>query len=336
MEVKMPSNQSDVSMDINPKIEPYVKAMLGASGLGTFDAVTSVLFAITTHIDLEQYPILVYLGATSTGKTSAMRQLLPMCKGSKWIQGGTFAIQRNAVAGVRTAFVDEADSIDNDSEMIDLYTRRFLRVTGNIEVNMPGRFGWVAQPLDIFGATVMAKRTTIGDVALRSRAIIIRTKYELQDYVYTKMGDVSAIASEVTDKVKKRQEEISGLDRVSQTWSSVYSLGEILGMNDWKDKALEVINKEAETLRGGQGYEPSEAILQAIDILSRDDVSHKREDKSVRISNIVRVVKDEFALTLSPNQIREEAQAKGFNVGVLHGYSVIKVRKDLLDALLPE
>ena len=62
------------------EIEPYVGAMLGASGLGHFDAITSVLFAMATHLELQQYPILVYLGARGTGKSAAMRQLFRMCK----------------------------------------------------------------------------------------------------------------------------------------------------------------------------------------------------------------------------------------------------------------
>jgi len=71
-------------MDEVPReLKPYVKAMTGASGLDEFDAITSVLFAITTHLDLEQYLTLVYLGARGTGKTAAMKQLFPMCRGSK-------------------------------------------------------------------------------------------------------------------------------------------------------------------------------------------------------------------------------------------------------------
>jgi hypothetical protein len=88
-------------------------------------------------------------------------------------------------------------------------------------------------------------------------------------------------------------------------------------------------------MAGGQGYEPSEAILQAIDILSRD-INGKRDDKSIKISEVVKVLKEEFALILRHNQIKEEAEAKGFQTGGLHGYPVIKVKKELLDSLLPE
>ena len=50
----------EVTDIVSSQIRPYVEAMMGASGLNEFDAVTSVIFAIATHLDLEQYPILVY------------------------------------------------------------------------------------------------------------------------------------------------------------------------------------------------------------------------------------------------------------------------------------
>jgi hypothetical protein len=318
------------------EVKPYVKAMLEASGLTVFDAITSVLFAITTHIDLEQYPILVYLGPRGTGKSEAMKQLFLMCKGAKWIGRRTEAAHRNSLQeGVRTAFVDEADDIE--TLITDLYTKRYSRQTGTIEVNVPVRGkGYELRPYDIFGATVMAKRTPIADVALRSRAIIIRTSYDLDNYDITNIGNVSAIASDITSRVRQKIRAIGGIDRVQQTWNPLYVTAGEFSMAIWRREALEVMVREAEALAGGQGYEPSDAILQAINILSINPTNDKREDKSVRISDVGRVVKDEFALTLRPNQIKEEAEAKGFQTSTLHGYPVIKVKKELLDALLPE
>lgn len=317
-------------------VKPYAKAMLGASGLNEFDAITSVLFAIATHLDLEQYPILVYLGARGTGKSEAMKQLFPMCKGAKWIGGKTEAAHRNALKdGVRTAFVDEVDVIE--PIITDLYTKRYSKQTGTIDVNEPTKSGYVLKPHDIFGATVMVKRTAIADVALRSRAIVIRTAHhEPENWNVTNIGDVSDIASRIESTVKHRIKEVGGVDRVQQTWNPLYLVAEQLGMTNWVQEAVTVIVREAEALKGGQGYEPSEAILQAIGILSRDEVNNERIDKSIKTSDIVRIVKDEFALPLKPSQIKEEAEARGFQSSTLHGYPVIKVTKDLLDKLLPE
>jgi len=333
----MTTNQPSLMDEVPRELKPYVKAMTGASGLDEFDAITSVLFAITTHLDLEQYPILVYLGNRATGKSVAMRQLFPMCKDSKWINGRTYATQRDEVKDTRTVFVDEADIIDNNADLTDLYTRRYLEQTGMIKAKVRGHYGvWVMEPCNIFGATVMAKRTPIGDVALRSRAIIIRTDFRSGDYQYTEIGDVSRIASHIVGKVKQILSEIGEVDRVYQTWSSPFAIAKELGMPAWHNKCIEIQAKEAEAMKGGRGYEPSEAILQAIDISSRDSVSHKRVDMSVRISNIVRVVKEEFAIPLKPAQVKEEAEAKGFEAGSTGGYPTIKVKKELLDSLLPE
>ena len=107
-------------------------------------------------------------------------------------------------------------------------------------------------------------------------------------------------------------------------------------MDDWKRESIEIQTLEAEALAGGQGYEPSDAILQALDILARDEISHNRTDRSVRISEVVHVAREEFALNLRHSQIRDEAEARGFEISRLHGYPVIKVRVDHLNTLLPE
>ena len=332
----MSTNQPSLMDEVPSELKPYVQAMTGASGLDEFDAITSVLFAITTHLDLEQYPILVYLGARGTGKSAAMKQLFPMCKDSKWIYGMTFASQRDEVKDTRTVFVDEADIVDSNAELTSLYTRRYLKETGMIKAKARGHYGaWVMEPCNIFGATVMAKRTAIGDVALRSRAIIIRTAYRLGNYDYKDIGDVSEIASGISNKVRQRLSEIGELDRVYQTWSSLLAVADELDMPAWHNKCIEIQAKEAEAMVGGRGYEPSEAILQAIDILGRD-VNGERIDKSVRISEFVRVLKEEFALSLRHNQIEEEAKGKGFEAGKSKGYPTIKIKKDLLDRLLPD
>ncbi len=166
----------EVTDRVGEQIEPFVRAMMGASALDEFSAAASVLFAISTHIDLPQYPILVYLGAKGTCKTEAMKRLMPMCKDSKLIEGSTFATQNRALVNTRTAFLDEADAIDSNSQLTDLYTKRFLKSTGTIAVNVPvkGR-AWEPERRNIFGATVMTKRAPIADVALRSRAVVLET-----------------------------------------------------------------------------------------------------------------------------------------------------------------
>lgn len=318
-------------------IKPYVQAMMRASGLNEFDAVTSVLFAIATHLDLEQYPILVYLGVAGSGKSSAMRQLFPMCKRARWIHGRTLPAHRNVLKEeVRTAFVDEGDMV-NTQELIDIYTCRYARQTATVQVNAPTVRGWELRTYNILGATVMHRRVTLNDVGLRSRSIIVRTLYRpLGDYGHISIGDVSEIAGQVRVGVRRYLSEIGEVDRVFQTWSPLIAISRELEMTDWGNESTEVQVRESEVLAGGQGYEPSEAILHALDILARDDISHARTDESVRVSDVVRVVRDEFALQLRPSQIKEEAQAQGFVAGILHGYLVIRVSRDLLDSLLPE
>jgi hypothetical protein len=321
-----------VKMAIDTRVQPYVTAMQGASGLSEFDAITSVLYAIVTHIDLEEYPILCYLGVAGSGKSEAMKQLFPMCRGSKLIQGTTLPSHRDALVSVRTAFVEEADNLTPD--LIRLYTKRYMRQTATEDIKAPiaGR-KWESKSLDIFGATVMHRRVPLNDLGLRSRAITIRTTYRPGSYKRTTTQDLSGLADSIASNVKRG---ITGtvIDRVQQTWNSIHVVSQELGMKDWGRHAIDVMVREAEILAGGQGFEPGEAILQTIDILSRD--SSVRQDKSIHISDVVRTIKDEFALILKPMQVKEEAESRGFSTGMLHGYPVIKVKKELLDKLLPE
>lgn len=310
------------------QIKPHVQAMQKAAGLSEFDALTSVLYAITTFSEeLTVYPILIYLGVAGGGKSSAMKQLSPMCKGSKWIEGKTLAAQRKELIGVRTAFVEEADGIDTD-----LYTCRYSEQTGKISVNKPlGQGRWELTTDNIFGSTVMHRRASIADVGLRSRSIVIRTKYkEGGDYEITQVGDLSVVASQIS------MEGITERNRIWQTWRPLISVARDLRMSDWIVEAWECIEKETRNLRGGQGYEPSEAVLQAIDIKSRGPLGG-RQDKTIKMLEIRQTIKDVFALSLNDNQIREEAEARGFTHTRVHnGYPAIKVTKKILDELLPE
>jgi hypothetical protein len=82
-ELRMPQ---DITYKMPTELKPFVQAMLEASGLKEFDAITSVLFAVTTHIDLEQYPILVYGGSMGTGKSVASdeeERVIQQC--NEWI-----------------------------------------------------------------------------------------------------------------------------------------------------------------------------------------------------------------------------------------------------------
>lgn len=116
----MPMRQSyRVTDNVADNIKPYVQAMMDNSGLNEFDATTSVLFALLTHIDVPQYPLLLFLRVAGSGKSSAMKQLFPMCKQPKWVSGATTAVQRNQLVDTRTAFIEEADTLDTD-----LYTRQ--------------------------------------------------------------------------------------------------------------------------------------------------------------------------------------------------------------------
>lgn len=313
--------------DLQNQLLPYFQAMMKSSGLSPFDAQTSVLYALATYLDFDELPLLVFQGAAGTGKSCAMKQLFPMCKGAKWIQGKTYATQRDELHNIRTAFLEEADKMSTR-----LYTWRFSKQTGTVSANVGlGQGSFAKKGIDVFGATVLHRRTPIADVGLRSRSIVIKTKYQKGSYETTHMGDLSAIAKDL--KVTSP----FGQDRVWQTWSPLLNVAIQLEMVDWVVEARQVIDTETKNLKGGQGYEPSQAVLQAIDIESRKgEKNNKRQDKTVKMQELRKTLSEVFGLTLHDNQIAEEAQSMGFSTTKVHGYPAVKVTKELLDKLLPE
>ena len=83
---------SKKSVDSMPRIiEPYVSALIGASGISRHQAKTCFYYAVATHLlpeQLELMPILAIIGALGTGKSKLMAQLVKMVKQPKLIGGG--------------------------------------------------------------------------------------------------------------------------------------------------------------------------------------------------------------------------------------------------------
>jgi len=299
------------------KILPYVLAMTGASGLSENEAKLCVYYALASHFNFENIPILAFIGATGTGKSEAMKQLFPMVKG-KWIAAKTTAGLREDLKDVRVAFIDESDKVDEE-----LLTLRFNKETGMVKTNKPQGAGWQEVRENIFGATVLARRTPIADVALRSRCLIIKTKPKEGNYKRTPDKDLpdSGDLSKAVNWLKKQMNiEQASSGRVNQTWNLLLEVAKY--DPDWLSWANEQIRLEQSNLKGGQGYEPQEAVLKALDALARNAFG-KRDTKSVRISDIKRFLWDEYELKMKGNQIMEMLGDLGFETKPISGYDSV-------------
>jgi hypothetical protein len=318
-------------LELPKALEPYVEAMLGATGISEWQAQTCVLYALLTwHLDeLEYIPALVWLGATGTGKSRGIDQMLFMVKDPKPISSRTYATLRDELNRCGTALIDEGDKI---SEAV--LRNRTDKRQSTITHKRQHHFGFSDEQANVFGATIIARRDPIRAEDLRNRAIIIRTEDDgLEDkdrhYNVTATKDLEEIAK-MTHINNADLEEASG--RVMDTWKPLLTLGASIGLQDWVNGTNQEIEREVRSFRSKQGYESRLAVVAALDKLTWDDVSEQRvSPASIRLNEVSKFIAEEFAVRLKPSQVEEVVSGIGLEVGLTHGYKVIKPSMPLLE-----
>jgi len=193
----LPNQTAQTASSLQQQLAPCVIAMQQASGLTEAQAKTCVYYAVATH-RMERYdkfPQLVLQGSQGTGKTSAKDQLAPMVYRPKSINGKTEATIRDELAQATTALIDERETV---SVLEDLLTQRYARETAEVVVNQQvSEGGYVPVKRNMFGATIVCKRHPFSDGAMRSRAIVIRTKRKPGNYRKVEVPSMAHIASQL-------------------------------------------------------------------------------------------------------------------------------------------
>ena len=155
--------------------ESYISALIRASGISRQQAKTCFYYAIATHLlpdNLELMPILAIIGALGTGKSKLMAQLGKMVKQSKLIGAESQSTLRDELDGTVTALIDEGDKVYEP-----YLQRRYAKETSSISFKQEaGDIGWRKVEADIFGATIIVRRTPFADQATKSRSIVITYK----------------------------------------------------------------------------------------------------------------------------------------------------------------
>lgn len=313
-------------------LEPYVEAMLGATGINKWQAQTCVLYALLTwHLnELEYMPALVWFGATGTGKSDGIQQMLYMVKDPKEITGKTYATLRDELHQCSTALLDEGDKI---SEAI--LRNRTDKRQSTITHKRQHPSGFSDEQAKVFGATIIARRDPIGAADLRNRAIIIRTEDDglpanERHYTMSPIKSLEEIAK-MTHIKSADAEEASG--RVMDTWKPLLSLGASIGLEEWVNGTKEEIEREVKSFRSNQGYEPRLAIVAALDNLTWDDDNQRRSAlANIRLSEVSKFIAEEFAVRLKPCQVEEVVTGIGLETGRTHGIKTVKPNMPLLEA----
>ena len=297
-------------------IDELVELVESVSGLRRDRAKTVVYYAVATHgqDNLDKIPVLTLYGPAGTGKTTLLDILGLLAREAKSVDGkATKAVIRDALIGVRTALVDEADTV---------YERwmenRYARKAAQVQVKRERTDGWVQTILSLFGATVLARRQPFRDPAILSRCVVVRTGY--------RAGGVSPFLEEdfdgYADMLKSIAatvpwEDIRGRqgDRIDDTWAPLRCVAAWLKDEAWLGYATEEIDKARSELRLGQGEEPTEAVFQAILALAlEDDRPIATVAERIPLSAIAKHFVEEGE-KLNSWQVGQIARQLGFGVG---------------------
>ncbi len=310
--------------DFKENLEPYVRAMMGASGLTLEQAKTCVYFAIYTHHmgELAKAPTLNFQGPTATGKTSAMEQLTTLVCKPKVIKGRTFPTVRDELDKTTTALIDEADKIEGLEELL---TYRYSRGNGTLTVNkIQPRGGYQPVNLDLFGATVVVRRTPFADTAFRGRVIVINTKSRRGDYEVTNVSGFEEVAMMIQVNGDRTSH------RIKDTWEPVVAVARTIQDQEWLNYAEGEMRRETNLLKNNQGLEPHEAMIYVLQI-------HKRNVSSkVKVSALKDTLNTNYDLKLTASQIMDLCTGWGLNTSRPQGYPTVEIVPERIDDLVWE
>jgi hypothetical protein len=308
----------------------YVPAIMGASGITKEQAKTCLYYAVATHLlpdELDRMPILAVIGPLGTGKSDLLTQLSTMVNEPKVIAAESIPTLRDNLHKTVTAIIDEGDDV-YEKYLIQRYDKETSNIT--YKRNYGGSF-WKTVRANIFGATIIARRTPFRDAATTSRSITIKTLDNPGDYrikyFRTASSKISDIASEVS-----LEEETS--ERIRNNWMPLRAVAEYIEDTEWLDYSNEEIKKDTRVLRGSQNYEPEKALLIVIrENMTDEDFSASND---VELSKIRNELKTVFDIHMKNAQIEAMCRNFRFLIKVHRGYPRVKANVELLKRLLKE
>lgn len=311
-------------------IEPYISALIRASGISRQQAKTCFYYALATHLlpeQLQLMPILAIIGPLGTGKSGLLKQLGKLVNQPKLIGAESQSTLRDELDGAVTALLDEGDKVYEP-----YLQRRYARDTSQISYKQEtGEFGWRKVNADIFGATIIVRRTPFGDQATKSRSIVITTKYNPGSYEITDIDMEEIKKMAVTASIT-----LTSSQRIRDNWLPLQSIATSMEDGEWLEFSEKQIEKDIRAMMASQDFEPEEAVLAALKEQMTETAGGIVVATDVSISELKSVLKQHYDLKLKSFQIKEICSGLGFKVVTTGNYPTVKADKELLEKLLAE
>ncbi|MHC4183986.1 MAG: hypothetical protein ACYSR0_11630 [Planctomycetota bacterium] len=309
-----------------------ISAIMGASGITEDQARTCLYYTIATYFlpdELELIPILAIIGPHGTGKTDLLMQLIKMVNGPRLIGARTFPTLRDEFGKTTTALLDDADDITEANEKILIH--RYSKIGSVIghKVDISPRIDvtkWRDKKTDVFGATIITKRTPFKDSAVTSRSIIIKTKYVRGKYKIKGFRNAHEVLSKIAKKIDLEDMGKPTSQRTKNNWMPLQAVARYFKDEEWLDYSEKEIKGSTRVLKVGQSYEPEEALLRVLKEKMKEAMTSTGTlfYKTVLLSTMKDDLWKQFDVRLTNIQIHEILSELGFKVVSHSGYPKVK------------
>ena len=277
---------------------------------------------------------MVILGPPATGKSSLLESITRLVYIPRVIEAESIPTFRDKLANnppksTCTAILDEGHTVYED-----YLIKRYSKNTAELNYKKKAGGRWETDTINIFGATVIVRRTPFQDAATTSRSIYIRTRYKRGHYRVPSFRKARSNLSKIAHEVDINRDSS---ERISNNWMPLQAIAEYLGDDEWLEYSKAEIERSTRALMGSQKYEPEQALLMVlrhtmITVVGGKDI----EINDVQLSEIRNELKAEFDLHFKNHQIEEMCRALGFKIKIHSGYPRVKCDHELLEKLLKE
>lgn len=306
-------------------LEPFVEALTRASGITEGQARICLLYALCTYrADLKMVPILAITGATGTGKSALLGQMQSLVNDPRVCTGATSAVVRNEMHDCKTYIIDEADKV-SERLLLLRTNKQISRITYNEGTGE----GWKGRTVDLFGATLLARRNPFRDSAVRNRAIVIRTAKNPGEYRVVPISGLDQIAEKMVPEHLPL-----GSGRVRDTWTPLLEIATVIDDPSYQEAVAQTIEAEQAVFASGQQYEASEVVLHALDKLTWSTDDEKRLHTDVALADLTATANDIGDVRLTKKQVEELLISMGFRVTFTHGTKFVRSDVKLLERLV--
>jgi len=323
---------------IMPRLEPYIQAMLNASGISEFQAKTMIYYGLGCyHVNsFAEYPLLTLFGNTGTGKSTAIMQLGKVLP--EWVlvkSGATYSDLAKALHEHRVVVIEEADSLRPQDRCEGLLQDRTQEAKRKAIAHIPP--SQTVMEIDNWGATILHTRGSFNDIATRNRSIIIKTEHK-QGYWQLTDVDIAGFV-EVAKTIQPDSSfvfehillEAKVSSRTLDMWRPVIKVAEACGDVSYLESCKEMLNREM--LKVIADDEPLEVTAQALISAYYNTPSEPDYNRNIKLSSVVSACKDNIMVNKTPQKIKADLRELGFKIGFYMGNNWVKANPKLVEAL---